>query len=127
MFYWYCRHCREKCEEAIAKIDLLENQTKNLATKVTKLDDRVKEIEGRMTKNVHETIRSQLDERNDVERRKMNVGHDRAWYNKNKKKEDTVKFIEIASQALDIDFTESKKDVHRFEQIRHAYNFLSIY
>ena len=44
MFYWYCHHCREKCVEAIAKIDLLENQTKNLATKVTKLDDRVKEI-----------------------------------------------------------------------------------
>ena len=73
MFHWYCRICRDKCIEAVAKIDLLENQTRNLASKVGTLDDRVKEIEGKMGKKVTETIRSQLDERNDIDRRKMNI------------------------------------------------------
>ena len=36
-FYWYCRYCKPKCVEAVAKVDLLETQTRNLATKVEKL------------------------------------------------------------------------------------------
>ena len=44
-FQWYCRFCKPKCIEAVAKVDLLETQTRNLATKVEKLSERVNNIE----------------------------------------------------------------------------------
>ena len=38
MFHWYCRFCKKQCVEAVAKIDLLENQTRNLSSKIIKLN-----------------------------------------------------------------------------------------
>ena len=72
-FHWFCRFCRNKCIEAIANIDLLENQTRNLAVNLTKLTERVAAIEGNVTKEVTTNVRSQLNERSEIDRRKNNV------------------------------------------------------
>ena len=66
-FHWYCRFCKQKCIEAVSKVDLLETQTRNLATKVEKLSERVNTIESSMSKSVKENVRSSLDERADIE------------------------------------------------------------
>ena len=39
--FWYCRYCKDRCLEAIEKIDLLENHAINLATQMTELKGRV--------------------------------------------------------------------------------------
>ena len=71
-FHWFCRFCKPKCLEAVAKIDLLENQTRNLACRLTKLDERVNALETKIPVNVKDTVRNQLHEKSDIERRKCN-------------------------------------------------------
>ena len=112
-FHWYCRFCKQKCIEAVSKVDLLETQTRNLATKVEKLSERVNTIESSMSKSVKENVRSSLDERADIERRKhnlivlnmaeSNIDGASAWYTAKKKEADLALFSEIAESSLDIE------------------------
>ena len=136
-FHWYCRFCKHKCIEAVAKIDLLESQTRNLASKLTKLDERVNVLEGKIPVNVKDTVRSQLQEKSDIERRKFNVivfnmpeikpqnNHsdkpDSVWQTYDKKKRDTEVFCKILEEALDVDvgnISHSIKDAVRIGPIR---------
>ena len=128
MFHWYCRFCRDRCIEAVAKIDLLEGQTRNLASNVDKLNDRVDQLEAKMSKTVVNNVRTELDERGDIERRKYNVmvfnlpetpqkpGKPNTWYTDELKKKDTDSFRTIISESLEIDTSDGHnkiKDVLR--------------
>ena len=73
IFHWYCQFCRPKCVEAVAKIELLESQTRNLATNMAKLTERVGKLENNLGKEVKSNVRIQLDEKADIDKRKMNL------------------------------------------------------
>ena len=117
MFHWYCRFCKNRCMEAVAKIDLLENQTSNLASKVTLLNERVNTLENKMTKSVKTTVTSEIDERTDIDRRKFNLmvfnmpepvikedsSKTSSWYTNEKKKADMLTFTEISAKSLKTD------------------------
>ena len=108
-FHWFCRFCKDVVTEAIDKIDLLETQTRNVASSITKLTERVDNIEKKMSTSVVKNVKSQLDERIDVDRRKMNLmvfnvenpnvarddGTDSKWYTRKKKESDIKVFIDI--------------------------------
>ena len=126
MFQWYCKACKKKCLEAVAKIDLLENQTRTLITKVTKLDERVNTIESKMADRVKENVRSQIEERCDIDKRKLNVivmnmkesdaeamnngaSKGSSWYTDAKKGKDTDYFCKMVNETLDMDI--SKREI----------------
>ena len=114
MFHWYCRFCKKQCIEAVAKIDLLENQNRNLTSKIMKLDERVDALESKISTNVKKDISSQLDEREDINRRKYNVvvlnlpehhieDTNNAWnVIKAKKKNDINSFCNLLNESLDM-------------------------
>ena len=118
VFHWYCRFCKPRCIEAVAKIDLLESQTRNLATNMAKLTERVGKLENNIKKEVISNVRTQIDEKVDIDKRKMNLivhnlpepvkpsiskGVDNAWYTDDKKAADTRAFVKLLEQSLDID------------------------
>ena len=133
LFHWYCRFCREKCIEAVAKIDLLENQTRNLATDLTKLDQRVDALEAKLSGKVKETVRSQLEQKFDIDRRKFNVivfnapesvqsDTDTPWQTDKKKSEDTRFFCKMVNESLDMDIGDGSdyiKDAVRLGSLRN--------
>ena len=111
-FLWFCRFCKDVVTEAIDKIDLLETQTRNVAISIAKLNERVENIEKKMSTSVVKNVKSQLDERMDIDRRKMNLmlynvekpavtrndGADSKWYSNKKKESDTRAFIDIMKE-----------------------------
>ena len=123
-FHWFCRFCKDVVTKAIDKIDLLETQTRNVATSITKLTKRVNNIEKKMSTSVVKNVKSQLDERIDIDRRKMNLmifnvekptvtrddGTDSKWYTRKKKESDTRVFIDIVNE-LNIGAQPEKKIV----------------
>ena len=112
LFHWYCRFCRDKCIEAVSKIDLLENQTRNLSSKLVKLDERVNSLESKLSGKVKETVRGQLEQRFDIDRRKFNViifnapeseqSHETVWQTEQKKAADIRFFCKVANESLDM-------------------------
>ena len=112
MFHWYCRFCKNRCMEAVAKIDLLENQTSNLASKIGVLNDRVDALETKMSKTVKTTVTSEMDERTDIDRRKLNVmvfnlpeqasdvSKQSSWYTQEIKDADLASLNEILAHSL---------------------------
>ena len=121
MLHWYCTFCRLRCIEAISKIDLLEGQTRNLASNMAKLNERVECLESKMTKTVTQNIRSELDERSDIDRRKNNVivfnlpeadsptAKSSVWYTEDSKECDRNAFIEISNESLGVDLNNPHK------------------
>ena len=116
--HYYCPFCRVKCMEAVAKIDLLEGQTRTLASNVAKLTERVDNLESKVAKTVTQNVRTELDERNDIERRKNNIlvfnmtepeTTDNAWYSNDVKKQDTDSFLTLASKSLGLDIGNPNK------------------
>ena len=119
LFHWYCRFCKDKCIEAVTKIDLLENQTRNLASNLTKLNDRVDAIETKLSGKVKETVRSQLEQKFDIDKRKFNVilfnvpepkqTTQSVWQNSEKKAEDNRFFCKMVNESLDMDIGDGSK------------------
>ena len=133
IFQWYCRFCKPKCLEAVAKIELLESQTRNLASNVVKLTERVSKLENNITKEVKSNVRTQIDETVDIERRKMNLvvhnipeslpDNNNGWYNAEKKAADTKAFIGIIDESLDMDGNDVQsevKDVIRLGKVKES-------
>ena len=124
--HYYCPFCRVKCMEAVAKIDLLEGQTRNLASNVAKLTERVENLESKVVKTVSQNVRTELDERNDIERRKNNVvvfnmpesNTKDSWYSNDIKQEDTAAIVKIISKSVGVNVSKPNKikDVLRLGQ-----------
>ena len=98
---------------------------------LVKLNLRVQAIESGMTKKVVEKVRTQLDEREDIERRKLNVivhnipepkkgVKNTPWYDKEKKEEDLQYFSKMVTEAMDMNenIRESVSDIIRLGQIK---------
>ena len=129
MFHWYCRTCKDRCLEAISKIDMLENQTSNLASRVTTLDERVEALESKISQKVKKTIMTEMDERTDIERRKLNLivfgmpepickpkdgSKPGYWYTKENKMADMDFFEKMTSSSMDTEVQrDSVRDVLR--------------
>ena len=125
MFYWYCRFCRDRCVEAVAKIDLLEGQTRTLASNVATLNERVDKLETKISSSVVHNVRSELDERADIDRRKYNVvvfnveeskvagnkNVQNAWYTEKRKEADMEKFTGILSESMNVHFRSSTSEI----------------
>ena len=118
-FHWYCQRCNDRVKEAVSKIDLLESKTRETAVKVENLIQRMDKVESKMSKDVVKNVRCEMDERADIDRRKLNVivynmpqhevsGIDNektAWYSEKKIKADRDEFLRIAQKSLKIDIS----------------------
>ena len=133
--HWYCKLCKPRCLEAIAKIDLLENQTRCIAANVAKLDERVNKLESSMSTKVVQNVRSQLDERADIDNRKHNLiifnvaesitskEGKSVWYTQASKDSDFKMISKIASESLDMDLTHPDakiKDILRLGPLKES-------
>ena len=100
-FHWYCKPCKPRVIEAVEKIDLLESTTRRIAINVEKLTTRMDTMERKMSSTVVTNVRSELDERSDINRRRLNlmiynvptpviddqpIGQKNSWYTDKKKK-----------------------------------------
>ena len=70
---WFCDHCDVKIEEVIEKSVMLEKQTRTLEEKMCKVESRLETVESKLTGAVHKEIHSAINERADIDRRKMNL------------------------------------------------------
>ena len=81
---------------------------------MVRLGERVDAIENNMGKKVVDRVRTQLDEREDIERRKMNIivhnlpethppqDRNSRWYTDDKKAADRKAFCKVVTEAMDI-------------------------
>ena len=70
---WFCEACDSKVEEVIEKSNSLEKQTKALQSSLANVERRLDDVEAKVTGTVHREISSAINERADIERRKLNL------------------------------------------------------
>ena len=70
---WFCDGCNPKLENLMEKANSIEAETKVLKTDMTNVMDRLQKVEKKLEGSVHKEIGSALNERTDIERRKMNL------------------------------------------------------
>ena len=100
VLHYYCPFCRVKCMEAVAKIELLEGQTRNLASNVAKLTERFENVESKVVKTVTQNVRTELDERHDIEQNNVLVFLVCLVYNNKKRKESRSNKHDNSTQIL---------------------------
>ena len=70
---WFCEGCNPKLENIMEKANSIEAETKALKTDMTNVKDRLEKVEKKLQGSVHKEIGSALNERTDIERRKLNL------------------------------------------------------
>ena len=70
---WFCNGCNPKLETLMEKANSIEAETKVLKTDMDNVKERLEKVEKKLQGSVHKEIGSALNERTDIERRKMNL------------------------------------------------------
>ena len=70
---WFCKDCDSRIEELFEKSKSLEKQTKVLQESMERVEKRLENVEAKVTGTVHKEINTAINERADIERRKMNL------------------------------------------------------
>ena len=70
---WFCDGCNPKLETIMEKANSLEAETKVLKTDMNSVKDRLDKVEKKLQGSVHKEIGSAINERTDIERRKLNL------------------------------------------------------
>ena len=70
---WYCQTCKDKAKEAISKVSSIEQQNKVIKEDVAELKEKVQNIEKTISIQVKESINSSIQEKDDIQPRKLNL------------------------------------------------------
>ena len=70
---WFCSRCDSKLDTIMEKAISIEVETKALKTEVNSVKDRLDIVERKLEGSVHKEIGTALNERTDIERRKLNL------------------------------------------------------
>ena len=70
---WYCPPCKEKVKEAIEKFNTLEKRTVSLQEQMVEVKQTLVNIDNSVKKIVHNEITESVNERNEIEKRKLNL------------------------------------------------------
>ena len=110
---WYCGPCEAIVEENLEKIKKLETKTDALQTDVTELKSQVARIEKTITTQVKNTIYESMSEKQEIEKRKLNLivyglpepknpGENTIWDNDAKIKQDTDTIETVIKNELGV-------------------------
>ena len=116
---WFCTKCNTKLDTIMEKAITLEADTKLLQTEMNTVKDRLNTLEKKVEGSVHKEIGSALNERTDIERRKMNLvvfnlpepvqkPGDSAWDTPEKISRDIEEVTKILEEELNIDIGEEE-------------------
>ena len=70
---WFCSKCTNKVDQLIEKANTLEIETKAVKADVEDLKTRMENVEKKLKGSVHKEISVAINEKADIERRKMNL------------------------------------------------------
>ena len=70
---WNCDACDDKVEELLEKSGSLGAKTTALRVDLTKVEERLDAVESKLAGKVHKEIHTAINERADIERRKLNL------------------------------------------------------
>ena len=70
---WYCQKCQKKAKEAIDKYITLEKETKRLKEDMAQVKDDIAGIKKAVSQTVKDEISVNMNERQEIEARKMNL------------------------------------------------------
>ena len=111
-FKWFCMKCENKIEEVIEKTASLETLAKSNKADIEAVVERLESVESKLAGTVHKEISDVLNERSDIERRKMNLviynipeaemeeNPPTVWDSPKRTEEDTRIFIEMIKTEL---------------------------
>ena len=71
-FRWYCQQCDEKVDEVVLKAASLEAKQTAMQTQIKSVTDRLVVVEKKLTGSVNKEIDTAINEKTDIERRKLN-------------------------------------------------------
>ena len=111
---WFCEACDTRVDEALEKCNGLEKQTKALQISLANVEKRLDNVETKLAGTVHKEINSAINERADIERRKLNLviynlpeaiipdETPSAWDSPDRRTKDTEKISDIIQKELKI-------------------------
>ena len=115
---WFCPGCNPKLETIMEKANSIEIETKALKSDMATVKERLDKVEKKLQGSVHKEIGSALNERTDIERRKMNLvvfnlpepesPTNVAWDNDEKIEKDIENITKILEDELKIDIGEEE-------------------
>ena len=117
---WFCDACDSKLEQLLEKSVMLEAQTKALQVSMQKVETRLDSVESKISGTVHKEIHAAINERTDIENRKMNLviynlpeavdcnDENSSWDNTTRVDKDTAQFKEIVEKHLKINMGTAK-------------------
>ena len=118
-FKWYCDGCNDKVNTLIVKAVSLESQVETIQTEQEAIKKRLEIVEKKLSGSVNKEISTALNEKVDIDRRKLNLivynlpeaksDKDTVWDNPEKVEDDIARISEIISSELQIKMTETGK------------------
>ena len=120
---WPCSKCEQRVEELFEKSRTIEDAQEKMVETMGKVIDRLEKVEDKLTGKVHKELSGAINERADIERRKLNLliynlpeaesDNTTAWDTNEERDNDSTAISKIFETELNINMTSKIIGVNR--------------